>query len=305
MTKSQKAVMLSLTLASIAAYWIVSSTMTGFPDTSSAIELSPQASIRQHFNTYRNDEILHLIKPWTMVGWSGKVFVINAIEFLNDKQINGAIVECGVWKGGLSMLMMFVNQRSNIDRHFYLFDTFQGLPAPTDPKNGAKAESIFKLIDEGSNSTHRQVVKRTKTRSVEEGKWNYGPIDVVRNNVLFVGYPSDHVHFVRGKVEVTLPLVQLPDQIALLRLDTDWYESTKAELDYMWERVAPGGVVIIDDWASWEGAAIAVREFFKEKMDSDPDEIWDKQDKKRGKVFFFWKPHPVHQVPVGNRAEYR
>jgi O-methyltransferase len=75
------------------------------------------------------------------------------------------------------------------------------------------------------------------------------------------GYPSDRVHYVKGLVEATVPQ-QAPDEIAILRLDTDWYESTKHELEHLWPRVRPGGVLIVDDYGHFEGARRAVDEFF-------------------------------------------
>ena len=74
------------------------------------------------------------------------------------------------------------------------------------------------------------------------------------NNMFYTGYPPDKIHFIQGKVEDTLPKTKLPDKIAILRLDTDWYESTKIELEYMWDRLVVGGVLIVDDFCSWGGA---------------------------------------------------
>jgi O-methyltransferase len=71
---------------------------------------------------------------------------------------------------------------------------------------------------------------------VEDGKWNFGALPVVKNNVYYTNYPRDKIHFVKGKVDDTLPVTQLPEKIALLRLDTDFYESTKIELEMRWDR---------------------------------------------------------------------
>jgi hypothetical protein len=85
----------------------------------------------------------------------------------------------------------------------------------------------------------------------------------VRAAVLSVGYPEEKVHFVQGPVEETLP-EHAPAEIALLRLDTDWYASTKHELVHLYPRLAPGGVLIIDDYAYWRGARQAVDEYVNE-----------------------------------------
>jgi len=91
--------------------------------------------------------------------------------------------------------------------------------------------------------------------------WAMAPLDRVRRNVLATGYPAERVHFIQGKVEDTLP-ANAPDRIALLRLDTDWYESTHHELTHLYPRLSPGGVLIIDDYGHWQGSRLAVDEFF-------------------------------------------
>jgi hypothetical protein len=93
--------------------------------------------------------------------------------------------------------------------------------------------------------------------------WTRAPLEDVKTGVLSVGYPADRIHFVVGKVEDTLPS-QAPEQVALLRLDTDWYESTKHELIHLYPRLAQGGVLIIDDYGSWSGAQRATDEFLAE-----------------------------------------
>uniref|UniRef100_A0A6U4GBG6 Macrocin O-methyltransferase n=2 Tax=Phaeomonas parva TaxID=124430 RepID=A0A6U4GBG6_9STRA len=85
------------------------------------------------------------------------------------------------------------------------------------------------------------------------------------NAMAFTNYPRDKFHFIKGKVEDTLPVTKLPDKIAILRLDTDWYLSTKAELEYMYERLQPGGLLFVDDFCSWGGSRKAVAEFFEAK----------------------------------------
>lgn len=77
------------------------------------------------------------------------------------------------------------------------------------------------------------------------------------------GYPIERVRFVEGRVEDTLP-VRVPDRISLLRLDTDWYESTRCELEHLFPKLVPGGVLIVDDYGHWEGCRRAVEEYFDE-----------------------------------------
>jgi len=92
--------------------------------------------------------------------------------------------------------------------------------------------------------------------------WAVADIEDVRRNMASTGYPQDLVRYLKGPVEQTLPALGPPGPIALLRLDTDWYESTKHELMHLFPLVRPGGILIIDDYGHWEGARKAVDEYF-------------------------------------------
>ena len=96
--------------------------------------------------------------------------------------------------------------------------------------------------------------------SSDTSTWCYSPIEDVKKNVLSTGYPERNVHFIKGKVEDSIP-GHIPEKIALLRLDTDWYESTKHEMTHLFPRLVQGGVLIIDDYGHWEGARRAVDEY--------------------------------------------
>jgi hypothetical protein len=104
-------------------------------------------------------------------------------------------------------------------------------------------------------------VLRQMDPRAEDNLWAYAPFESVKRNVLSTGYPPDKLHFVRGKVEDTLP-ENAPDQIALLRLDTDWYESTHHELVHLYPRRCERGVLICDDYGDWQSARQAVDEYF-------------------------------------------
>jgi len=191
-------------------------------------------------------------------------------------------------QGGMTMLMVFANMKKDTTRHFWLFDTFEGLPEPDPEMDGARANGIYADLQAG---------KRTKkirydhiTGTMMDGKWNYGPIDIVKNNLQYTGYPAENFHLVTGKVEDTLPVVPLPEKIAILRLDTDWYLSTKAELEYMYDRLQPGGVLIIDDFCAWDGAKKAVVEFFRDTLKLDANQINKDQKKEGMPCLAYWKP---------------
>jgi hypothetical protein len=95
----------------------------------------------------------------------------------------------------------------------------------------------------------------------------YATLPEVRATLARTGHADDRLHLVPGLVEETIP-AQVPDRIALLRLDTDWEASTAHELAHLWPRVAPGGVLIVDDYGHWRGARRAVDAYFHGREDA-------------------------------------
>jgi hypothetical protein len=138
------------------------------------------------------------------------------------------------------------------DRDLYLFDTFRGMPPPTE-------EDVFSAYDGYSPLRHW----RRRQRDDGVNAWHYVRAEDVRAALLATGYPAERVHLVEGRVEDTLPAAA-PQPIALLRLDTDWYRSTKHELETLYPRISHGGVVLIDDYGHYEGARRAVNEYLEE-----------------------------------------
>ena len=132
----------------------------------------------------------------------------------------------------------------------YLYDTYEGMSEPT---------LMDKSIDGRSADEQLAAANKDEATSV----WCYSTLEEVEQNVLSTGYPAANLHFVKGKVEDTIPQT-MPDKIALLRLDTDWYESTKHELIHLFPRLVVGGILIIDDYGHWEGCRKAVDEYFAE-----------------------------------------
>lgn len=191
------------------------------------------------------------VQPFTMTSQDRIVALCDAVRYVCQNNIEGAVVECGVWRGGSMMAAATtLLQQGDSDRALYLYDTFDGMvePGPEDVNRltGATVESLM--------SYHGQS---------ETGGSNlcYSPISEVRQNMARTGYPSERCVYAKGKVEDTIPQT-LPDQIAILRLDTDLYQSTKHELEHLLPLVAPGGVLIIDDYGHWDGSRLAVDEYF-------------------------------------------
>jgi hypothetical protein len=139
-----------------------------------------------------------------------------------------------------------LKQEGDVDRELFLFDTFEGMTAPTDldrSHDGEKADALLRRSD--------------RTEEV----WCYADLADVRSNLSSTGYPSQRLHFVKGPVEQTIPTEPSLPAIALLRLDTDWYESTRHEMTHLFPLLRPGGILIIDDYGHWQGARQAIDEY--------------------------------------------
>lgn len=182
--------------------------------------------------------------------------------------VAGDIVEAGVYRGGLSMAMAWAEMaahpgfRRHPRRTLWLYDTFEGLPQPRAAVDGKKA--MDKWASAGNTSrygSNKHAFSHGSPHIDNNGtvRWNYGPLDEVRKNMASTGYPMSHVRLVKGKVEDTLTVeANLPERIAILRLDTDWFDSTRAELDLLFPRLSSGGMLLVDDYCSWAGARKAM-----------------------------------------------
>ena len=162
-----------------------------------------------------------------------------AIHFVVDNNVSGDFVECGTWRGGLAALMSYYAKDTE-DKRLYVYDTFEGMPEP----------------GENDCGTSKRMYEENK------GDWCRAGLDVVKSILQQVDPSySDYCYLIKGKVEDTLDLIA-PQTIALARLDTDWYESTKKELEVLYPRVQPRGYVLIDDYSDWNGCRQAVDEYF-------------------------------------------
>ena len=189
------------------------------------------------------------VQPYTMTSRERIFALREAIKYVVSNKIPGDIVECGVWRGGSMMAAAHtLIQHGDTTRQLYLFDTFEGMPPPTDLDVSHTGQSAQELLE-----------KSTKTQ--DDVIWAYAPFEQVQKNLGSTGYPQEKTVFVQGKVEDTLP-EKAPTQIALLRLDTDWYNSTYHGLSTLYPRLVNGGVLIIDDYGWWQGARQAVDEYF-------------------------------------------
>jgi hypothetical protein len=193
-------------------------------------------------------EILDLVRPFTMTSTERIVASMLAVRHVVEQKIPGDLVECGVWRGGnmLAMARMLV-RLGDTGRNLFLYDTFEGMSAPTDSDVAVHGESAKELYDD--------------LRKSGEG-WCQASLEDVRATMALSGYPPERIHFVRGRVEETIPGT-VPERIAVLRLDTDWYESTRHELEHLYPRLVRGGILMIDDYGHWQGARRATDEYLK------------------------------------------
>lgn len=199
-------------------------------------------------------DLISTARPFTLTSPERLIATADAVEYVIRRDIPGAFAECGVWRGGSVLVMLSVLLRLGItDRDVYLFDTFEGMTAPSERDTSRFSESAL-------TTWHRAAAAG---RRAWEGWFNAATfsIDDVRTLLRDTGYPEERVFLVRGKVEDTLPS-QAPDLLALLRLDTDWYESTRHEMEHLYPRLSSGGVLLIDDYGHWDGCRMAVDEYF-------------------------------------------
>jgi O-methyltransferase len=207
---------------------------------------APQQDFPPDFDV-RTIATIRSVKPYTLTSSESLEALCSSVRYIIHNHIPGSFVECGVWKGGSVMAMIYTLKELGVaDRSIYLYDTFEGMTEPTSNDidlNGIPAKELMAGYD-----------------------WVRVGINEVQQNILSLGYPADKIHFIQGKVEDTLPR-HAPAQLALLRLDTDWYESTLHELECLYPRMAKGGILIIDDYGHFQGARKAVDEYFeKEKI---------------------------------------
>jgi O-methyltransferase len=199
-------------------------------------------------------EIIARARPFTMTSDERLQALIDAVRYCERRAVPGAFAECGVWRGGSVLTMILVLQGLGVDdRDIHLFDTFEGMTAPTEEDTSPLDPPALETWAEAQESGERAWSELFSHEVFDEA--------AVRELLVSTGYPSERLHFARGPVEQTLPEAA-PERLALLRLDTDWYESTRHELEHLWPRLSDGGVLIVDDYGHWEGARRAVDEFF-------------------------------------------
>ncbi len=198
-------------------------------------------------------ETVEFVAPFTMTPVFKTAELCDAVRHIVRAGISGAFVECGVWRGGSMMAVAHTLLQEGVrDRELFLFDTFAGMTKPT-------ASDIS--ITSGVEAT---ALYDARLRADGGTDWCHATQQDVLTNMKMTNYPPTRIHLKPGIVENTIPS-EAPEKIALLRLDTDWYESTLHELEHLYDRIMPGGILIIDDYDSWQGARKAADQFFENR----------------------------------------
>lgn len=204
-------------------------------------------------------EALKKISSHTMVSFEKLVPLYQQAVFCERAEIEGAFVECGVWKGGCVALMALANLRhATTRRHLHLFDSFEGIPEPDSEVDGEAAVQFARSA--GANATGA-------LKAIPDQYGGVGTLDVCQDLLSSIGYPQSHVHFHKGWFQDTVPAdAKGVGPIAILRLDGDWYASTKVCLEHLYDHVVRGGFVIVDDYGAYEGCRKAVDEFLAKRQ---------------------------------------
>ena len=193
------------------------------------------------------EPILVRCREFTMTSPERMYAVYSAVRYAVEAGVPGDFVECGVWRGGCAMVAaMTLQLHGDRERSLHLYDTFRGMSKPG-PRDGDAAAVKWRL-----------------SRRRDHNAWCYAGSDEVVANLASTGFRGDRVRLVEGRVEDTLPATR-PDAISVLRLDTDWYESTYHELVHLYPLLAPHGVLLLDDYGHWAGHREAVDRYFEER----------------------------------------
>jgi O-methyltransferase len=176
-----------------------------------------------------------IASPFSMVHIPGFYNVYQSLAYIRDNRLPGDLVECGCALGGVAIFMKLLLRRWGMDRNIILFDTFVGPPV-------GSSDTIYGGLPFRWNAP---------TENHRPG---------TEQNIIETCGSLEGFQIVEGFVEDTLPKTTLK-QLALLRLDTDFYESTKSEFEILYPKLVPGGVLIIDDYGYFQGSRLATDEY--------------------------------------------
>lgn len=185
---------------------------------------------------YRKAKTIYFkYKDYTMI--DPLVFIDNLLLCNSINTIEGCIVECGVWRGGM---IAGIFDYCKVKRTSYLFDSFEGLPEAK--VNDGKAAKIWQEANDGVGLNNCKAEISFATKAMELSR-------------------SSNHKIIQGWFEKTLPTTKIIESIAILRLDCDWYDSTMVCLENLYPKVVENGLIIIDDYYAWDGCSRAVHDY--------------------------------------------
>lgn len=197
--------------------------------------------------------IVEAALPNTMTSVARLVALVDAVRYCVRREVPGGFAECGVWLGGSVLTMLLTLQDLGVDdRDVWLYDTFEGMTEPTEHDVSRYDESALESWRRAEAENTRQYPQVFDPELFNQER--------VRETLLATGYPAERLHLVKGPVAETLP-ASGPGDLALLRLDTDWYESTLHEMQHLYPLLVTDGVLIVDDYGHWDGCRRAVDEY--------------------------------------------
>lgn len=188
-------------------------------------------------------DVFNRVKPFTKSTTQRLTSMADALSIIEQENIPGDVVECGVWRGGNIMLARIMAP----NRTCWAYDTFDGMTEP-DHKLDVKPDG-WRAID------------RWKAKADNGHKWNAVSLQEVQDHFISIGLDFQNIHFVEGPVELSLDIVS-PMRISILRLDVDWYLPTKVAMKKLYPRLSGGGFLIVDDYGHWMGCRKAVDDYF-------------------------------------------
>lgn len=192
-------------------------------------------------------DLFQQVSPYTMTSIEALFALYTSVNYVLDREIPGDILECGVWRGGSALLAALIMKARNVsDRKLYLYDTFQGMPTPTEFDVDKYGRTGFEMMEQYGDDIG----------------WCYASLEDVKAAFSVHNFDFE-INFVQGDVIETLDRIK-PEIISVLRLDTDWYESTAVEFQLLYPRLSTGGVLIVDDYGCWAGSRKATDDYFRE-----------------------------------------
>ena len=212
--------------------------------TSKPTQILPKLSSADQEKAGSFASVLKKISPFTMIPTESLIDLAHQVNAVLINDIPGSFVECGVWRGGASFLMADILRQAGVkDRKVWLFDSFEGLPAPQGIDGSAALEWA------------------RQTDSPRYFDNCYASLEEVQGIGTELGL-APYTELVKGWFEETLPASrERIGPIAILHIDCDWYSSVLCCLESLYDQVVDGGFVILDDYYEWDGCAVAVHEF--------------------------------------------